>query len=211
MDFRPKEVILTKNSNGTISRHEVWNYDTLAGVELAGSLVNLLYLIFVFFMIAPYFLLLSLATFCGRFNYINIIGAVIGGYVLYDAYNGWVFTIGMHIIFNESIFNYIIILNAVSVVIHVFLAIFGTITHKLIVDNFVLEETRKKIFIFIIVILGLITYAVSLHKTKSNPGWMEDKIQNNLYEIRHEQEVKDSLAHLIELKKMEDYEREAGY
>ena len=123
MDFRPKEILFGTNSDGTKFRIENWNYDAFAGVDLARGLVNLCWLIFLGFLISPYFLLITLMVYCGRFNYLNILGAIIGTYMLYDAYNGWPFTAGMHIFFNEKWMNYIIYLNVISVVLHVFLSL----------------------------------------------------------------------------------------
>jgi len=101
MDFRPKEVSFFKDSHGNVTRVETWNYDALAGVELAGMLMNLLWLIFVVFLVGPYLLFLSIIMFCGRFNFINVIGALFSCWMLYDAANGGLLTCGMNIIFSE--------------------------------------------------------------------------------------------------------------
>ena len=207
MDFRPKEVVFYKDASGKVMRLETWNYDTLAGVELAGMLMNLLWLIFVAFLIAPFFLYVTISMFCGRFNFLNVIGALVGCWVLYDASQGGLLTCGMNILFSEKVFNYIIILNAISVVLHIFLAVFGTITHKLIVDNLELEKTRVTIFCWIMFILGLITYHVQANKLNLHPGWMQKNIDTHIKEITRPQEIKDSLDHLIELKRMDDYDK----
>lgn len=51
MDFIPKEILFGTNSDGTKFRIENWNYDTLAGVDLARGLFNLWWLIFLAFLI----------------------------------------------------------------------------------------------------------------------------------------------------------------
>jgi hypothetical protein len=86
MDFRPKEILFCTDSDGTKFRIENWNYDAFAGVDLAKGLVNLCWLIFLGFLISPYFLLIALMVYCGRFNYLNILGAIIGTYMLFDVY-----------------------------------------------------------------------------------------------------------------------------
>ena len=211
MDFRPKEVVFQKNPDGSSTRFEVWNYDTLAGVELFGMVANLLWMIFVVFLVGPYLLFLSIMMFCGRFNFMNVIGALFSLWMLYDASKGGVLTCGMNIIFNEKVFNYIVILNAISLVLNIFLAVFGTITHKLIVENVDLEKTRVTIFLWILFILGLITYHVEANKLQSNPGWMQKTIDTHLKDIARPQEIKDSLEHAIELKRMDDYDKSTNY
>jgi hypothetical protein len=169
--------------------------------------MNLLWLILVVFMIGPYLLFLSIRMFCGRFNFINVIGALFAIWMLYDASQGGLLTCGMNILFSEKVFNYIIILNAVSLVLNIFLAIFGTLTHKLIVENIELEKTRVTVFCWIIFLLGLITYNIESHRLNSHPGWMQKNIDTHLKDIARPQEIKDSLDHLIELKRMDDYDK----
>lgn len=193
MDFRPKEILFGTNSDGTKFRIENWNYDSLAGVDLARGLVNLWWLIFLAFLISPYFLVITLIVYCGRLNYLNIIGAAIGCYMLYDAYNGWIFTTGLHIFFNEKWMNYIIYLNVISVVLHVFLTLFGATTHKIIVASIKTEEKRTKAFLILLAIIGGVCILITSSILTTNKGWMEKKINANLYQIQHEQEVKDSI------------------
>ena len=193
MDFRPKEILFGTNSDGTKFRIENWNYDAFAGVDLARGLVNLCWLIFLGFLISPYFLLITLMVYCGRFNYLNILGAIIGTYMLYDAYNGWLFTTGMHIFFNEKWMNYIIYLNVISVVLHVFLILFGVSTHKLIVASIKSEEKRTEAFLILLVIIGSICVLITSSILTTSKGWMENKINANLHQIQHEQEVLDSI------------------
>lgn len=211
MDFRPKEVVFYKNPDGKVMRFETWNYDTLAGVELFGMLANLLWMIFVVFLVGPYLLFLSIMMFCGRFNFINVIGALFSLWMLYDASKGGLLTCGMNIVFSEKVFNYIVILNAISLILNIFLAVFGTLTHKLIVENIDLEKTRITIFCWILFILGLITYHVEANKLQSNPGWMQKTIDSHLKDIARPQEIKDSLDHAIELKRMDDYDKSTNY
>lgn len=193
MDFGPKEILLGTNSAGTKFRIENWNYDAFAGVDLARGLVNLCWLIFLGFLISPYFLVITLMVYCGRFNYLNIFGAIIGTYMLYDAYNGWPFTAGLHIFFNEKWMNYIIYLNVISVVLHVFLIFFGVTTHKMIVASIKSEEKRSEAFLILLAIIGGICFLNTSSILSTNKGWMENKINANIHQIQHEQEVLDSI------------------
>ena len=201
MDFRPKDVIFQKNPDGSSTRFEVWNYDTLAGVELFGMIANLLWMIFLVFLVGPYLLFISIMMFCGRFNFLNIIGGLFSIWVLYDAYNGGLLICGMNIIFNEKVFNYIVIINVISLVLNIFLSIFGTLTHKLIVKNIDLEKTRITIFSWILFILALISYIITVNNLESKPGWMRKNIDKHLNDIAKPQEVKDSLDYEIEMDK----------
>jgi hypothetical protein len=74
MNFRPDNIFLGKNQDGSPLRIEEWNYNAYAGFELAGGLANLLWLIFLVFLLSPFFVYLTITMYNGRFNAINVVG-----------------------------------------------------------------------------------------------------------------------------------------
>jgi hypothetical protein len=88
MNFRPDNIFLGKNQDGSPLRIEEWNYNAYAGFELAGGLANLLWLIFFGFLLSPFFVYLTITMYNGRFNAINVVGLLVGGFLTYDALNG---------------------------------------------------------------------------------------------------------------------------
>ena len=78
-------------------------------------------------------------------------------------------------------------------VLHVYLTLFGVTTNKIIVASIESEEKRSEAFLILLAIIGIICFLITSSILSTNKGWMGKKLNANLNEIRHEQEVLDSI------------------
>jgi len=176
MNFKPEKVFLGKNPDGSKLRIEEWNYNSRAGLELAGSFINLfVYVIFVQ-IASPYLLALSILTFDGRKNILNIIGLLLGFYFLYDASHGWLVTNFLHILLNETILNLFVYLNALSVVLHGVLLFFGGFLFRIINKNCKTKTKCEETFTSILAIIGFIVLLYTSTILNNNKGWVKKNI-----------------------------------
>jgi hypothetical protein len=86
MNFRP-DIYLGKNQDGSPLRIEEWNYNAYAGFRVSWFTANLLFNIFGF-LLSPFFVYLTITMYNGRFNAINVVGLLVGGFLTADALNG---------------------------------------------------------------------------------------------------------------------------
>ena len=180
MNFRPEKVFLGKNPDGSNLRIEEWNYDTRAGYELAGSFINLFSVVFFIQIISPFILILTILNFNGQKTILNLIGLVLGSYFLYDAYSGWLVTNFLRILLSENIMNILIYLNAISVVLHAVLLIFGGVIYNVINSTCDTLENCKQTFMLIVVFIGFFSGYVTNGILNDNPGWLDKNIQECL-------------------------------
>ena len=180
MNFRPEKVFLGKNPDGSNLRIEEWNYDTRAGYELAGGFINLFSAVFFIQIISPFILILTILNFNGQKTILNLIGLALGSYFLYDAYNGWLVTNFLRILLSENIMNILIYLNAISVVLHAVLLLFGGVIYNVINSTCDTVENCKQTFMLIIVFIGFFSGYVTNGILNDNPGWLDKNIQECL-------------------------------
>lgn len=180
MNFRPEKVFLGKHADGSNLRIEEWNYDSRAGYELIGGFMNIFSAILFIQIVSPFTLILSILNFNGRTNILNIVGIILGGYFLYDAYHGWLVTSFLHILLSESIINILVCLNAISVVFHIIFLLFSGLIFNTINITFDTEDKCKRAFLTFILVIGWILLLFTNETLSSNPGWVDRNIQASL-------------------------------
>lgn len=177
MDFRPEKLYLGEHANGKPLRIEEWSFDTRAGVELMGSLVNLFTVILFAQIISPFILVFIILGYNGRFSIYNLIGLIVGSYFLIDAYNGWIITTILKIFLSEGVMNVLIYLNAIAVILHAFILVFGPLMHTLLVKNVNNEKVSINIFLMTLALIGVFTWMQTNEIIKVNPGWVERNVK----------------------------------
>lgn len=177
MDFRPEKVYLGKHADGSNFRIEQWDYDSRAGFELIGGFMNIFAAVLFVQIISPILLALCVYNFNGRANILNFIGIILGGYFLYDAYNGWLVTAFLNILLSERIFNILVYLNAISVVLHILLLLFSKIIFKLINKYNDTEDKCEFTFLLMLLIIGFMVYVSTDTIIRSHPGWVDANLE----------------------------------
>jgi hypothetical protein len=196
MDFRPTNVHFAYNQDGSKTRIETWDYDTIAGWELLGNFMNLVLMIFMLALVSPFLLFLAIADFNGRFNVLTPVGAVIGGFVIYDALNGGFLISLLGIFTPEWLMTIVITLNIIAVIGHVYFIFLGILTHKFIVKWYDTEKARINAFVVLMIIIigcGRL-YSESILKD----GWMQNNITKNIESIKLEIEEENKQRELKE-------------
>lgn len=184
MDFRPTNVHFAYNPDGSKTRIETWDYDTIAGWELLGNFMNLVLMVFMFTFVSPFLLFLAIADFNGRFNVLTPVGTIVGSLVIYSAMTGGFFISLLGIFLPEWLLTIVISLNIIGVIGHIFLMIFGVFTHKFIVKWYDTEQARINAFVVLMIIL------IGCGKLYSNSiledGWLKTNIEHNVNSINLE-------------------------
>ena len=177
MNFRPEKIFLGKNPDGSNLRIEEWSYDTRAGYELVGSFINIFSAVFFVQIISPLILLFTILGFNGRTNIFNVIGLVLGGYFLYDAYHGWLVTNFLHILLSERVMNILVYLNAVSVVLHAIFILFSSFIYNTINTICYTQKKCRETFILFLLVIGCTVIVFTNDSLNSHPGWLDRNIQ----------------------------------
>jgi hypothetical protein len=201
MDFRPTNVHFAYNPDGSKTRIETWDYDTIAGWELLGNFMNLIIMVFMFCLVSPFLLFLAIADFNGRFNVLTPVGAIVGSLVIYDAMHGTFFITLLNLFLPEWLMTVVVTLNVIAVITHIFLMIFGVLTHKFIVKWY--ETERARINVFVVIMLIVISFSKLYAGSLFEEGWMKTNIDRNQNTIKLEieqenkqREYNDSISNL---------------
>lgn len=189
MNFRPEKVFLGKNPDGSNLRIEEWDYDTRATLELPGNFMHFFAGVLFIQIISPLLLIACILNFNGRGNLLNFIGIVLGGYFLYDAYNGWLVTAFLNILLSEQIFNILIYLNAVAVVLHILLLLFSGLIYTIINKLYDTEDKCEFAFSLMLLIIAFIVYVSTDTIIMSHPGWVNKNIQESIEKNREPEPV----------------------
>jgi hypothetical protein len=177
MNFKPEKLLLGKGPNGKKFRIEQWNYDTRAGVELLSGFVNFYTSVLFAELMSPFMALITILSFNGKTNMFNLIGLGIGSYFLYDAYNGWLVTSFIRILLSDNMMNWLICLNAIAVLIHAVLFLFGPGLFKLITNTCSTYEKCNEMLYLIMIGLVVFGWLFTSQILESHPGWCKKNIE----------------------------------
>ena len=175
MRFTPKNTFVGKNADGSTFRVQEWNYFDLAGVDLIGSAFIGIISILVGAFIGPILVLLTILKFDGVIRLGHFLAIGICSLVLYDFNHAWIGTCVFYLFLNENQIDYLVILNIISLVLIIFLTVFGTLLHRLINSIGDSYKSCKLLFISVLLIIIAITYLNSRNFLDRNSGWLSKK------------------------------------
>jgi hypothetical protein len=216
MNISPRNIYKAKNSDGSTSRIEEWDFATLSNLELVGQAAIFVFCLLLISIASPLLTLLAFIGFSGRFNFLYILSLIFGGYFLYDCYQGWLALAGLNLFFEESTISIIVRLNIASVCISFLLMVFGSAILNLIVnpikkyseDDFMGKkslqlrsdlnsfERNKQLFNVFIIATFIITFFFSGIVLKGNSGWVDRNMSYVSPEDREEAR-RDSIKRAI--------------
>jgi len=200
MNITPKYILKGRNSDGSTSTVSAWDFDTLAGLELA----NFFLLLFIGFAIAPFIApllaIITLFTYRGSEIVRGLAIMFFSAYFIYDCMNGWFAVIVAWCFFDEAGINILIGLNAAAFIIGAYFLLFGGLLYKWvtspyegITDDYYLTERDTLDFkvrvnyvfgILFGLLFAILVFFISQSYTTKHKGWLEynvvtkDKIED---------------------------------
>jgi multisubunit Na+/H+ antiporter MnhC subunit len=185
MDFMPKYILKGKNSDGSSSRTELWDFPTIATIETGGYL----FLLVVGFMtvpfIAPLLALFSMIKCYGRAPFLNLIIMFFSAYFLYDCVHGMLAIVVLSWFFTEENINIIVGLNVAAFTLSAYFLIFSGLIYSWVFSpyNATDEESKLKAsekvetnfvaLIVFVIILTCIMIGVGYNTGAKHKGWVQ--------------------------------------
>jgi hypothetical protein len=193
MNITPKNILRGRNSDGSTFTIEEWDFATLANLQFASLFVMLIFLMAIASIASPILAVLAIISFSGKFNLMNLLSIIFGVYFIYDCSQGWMSVLALSLFAKESVINFILQLNIVSIIISSFLLIFGGLIRYLIVrpvekydvsvfNSLPVGEQRRAIDQFqsnktwfngILALLIIITFKISSVFIPKESGWVK--------------------------------------
>lgn len=185
MDFMPKYILKGKNSNGSSSRTEVWDFPTLVTMETPSYIILLVMGLMTVPFIGPLLLLFSLLKCGGRAPILNLIIIFFSAYFLYDCAHGMLAITVLSWFFNEENINIIVGINTAALTIGSFFLIFSGLIYSLVLSpyNAIDEEAKLKasekvetnlvVLICFVIILTCIMIGVGYNTAAKHKGWVQ--------------------------------------
>ena len=183
MNITPRNVFSSTNSDGTKISTEEYDFNTFAQLEMLswGTKLILGMLILGVGMLltsiaSSVILVIALYNFNGRLKIPHVLGIILSGYFLIDAYNGWLALVLLNSFVNESTINFLIALNVGVLVTHIVLLIFGwNIALYLRKKEDAQERLTSFVSIIAVVLIGTIMVTSRIVGTDKNKGWVNQK------------------------------------
>lgn len=182
MDFMPKYILKGKNSDGSTSRTEVWDFPTIVTMETGGYLILLILGFLTVPFVAPLLLLFSLIKCYGRAPILNLFIIFFSAYFLYDCAHGMLAVLVLSWSFSEENINLIVGINAAALAISTFFLLFSGIIYSLVLSPYNrnsgvkarnLVERNFIILIGFIIILTSIMIGIGFNIGAKHKGWVE--------------------------------------
>lgn len=206
MKLTPNNILKGRTSSGERFTIRDWSFDVLAPIEMANFFLLLSLALLTSSFIAPVLTLLTLFFFKSGFRLSYLLILIVGGYMLIDAYNGWLMLTVLNLFMEESSINKLVLVNAISVFITLLLVFFNGFIANYITrpmtsyteEEFLamstgqkkrlLDEVKSKKNTFNVIMIIIFFISIFLFSSFINPekGWVERNIKVELEEVKYE-------------------------
>lgn len=163
----PKNVFIGENADGSTFKIIEWDYSTFAAYDIIHKILILAFFALMSSVISPVLLIMSLARFTGKAKLSHILGILISGIFLFDAYKGWLGITTLNLFLSESFINILVSANIIAIIGHLVILFFGGEIYKLI------GSFSIYLMLIWITVFGVI---VSYGITSTHVGWVEKNI-----------------------------------
>ncbi len=155
LNITPKNVFKGTNSDGTKFTINEWDFGTLANLNIASLFVTFIGCVFLC-SIAPFiFFIICVFTINGRPQILNILGILFSAYFLIDCYKGWIGTLTLNIVCDESQMKFMIGLNVACLITHlIFLFLTKTLYEYSVGEKLIYFLILMCIFVFSYQLVG---------------------------------------------------------
>lgn len=174
MNFLPKNTFVGKNADGSSYRIHEWNYLDLMNIDLIRIIFLLAISVLLGAIISPIMIIMCIISYNGTFRIGYILSIIISSMFLYDCYSGWLATITLSFLFSESIMNFLVMSNIISIGLSLFFTLFGRSF-----CNFLSSKNNITALQGFFLAIGLIIFFGYLYSnsiTDKNPGWLNRNI-----------------------------------
>ena len=171
MNIGPNKVFTGRRADGSKFRINEWDATTLYGYDIFSGFIQLC-LGIVFSAFSPIiFMVITILYFNGRRNMTYIIGALISGYVLLDAYNGWLVTRILDLCLDKDVINFLVCINTGCLIAWVILFIIGPELHTSCSNAGSVNGAWVMFIIYMSIFIGL-GYFFGYEVVTKYPDWL---------------------------------------
>jgi hypothetical protein len=171
MNITPKNIYKGRNSDGSTFRMEEWDFATLSNMELGGFAIAFVTCMALISIISPLLTILAVLAFSGRFNLMNVLAILFGGYFLYDCSHGWLGIVCLNLFASEATINLFVKLNIASIVISSVLLIFGGV-----IGSMMANSRNAFLFYLFIAVLFVGSFMLGGSVIPKDKGWVKRNI-----------------------------------
>lgn len=117
MNFTPEKIHKGRTSSGETFTIREWKFEELATLESLKFFAILILASAVFSLAAPILALLAIYYFSGKFQFIQLLAVLAGGYFVYDCHVGFLSLIAVGMFVEESTIDWLLRMNGASVIV----------------------------------------------------------------------------------------------
>jgi hypothetical protein len=174
MNFLPKNTFVGKHPDGSSYRIQEWNYLDLMNIDLIRIIFLFIISILLGSIISPIIIVMCLLSYNGVFRIGYILSILISSMFLYDCYCGWLATITLSFFLSETMMNFLVMANIISIGLSLFFMLFGRSFYRFISSKN--NTTAGQGFFLVIGLIIFFGYIYSHSITDKNTGWLNRNI-----------------------------------